>query len=105
MTQALLPRADGKGRVLAMEILIPNPAIRNLIRENKVHQIYSSMQMGQEKFGMQTMNQSLASLYFRRLITLDTAMAVTSNPEELIDIIQRHEGTMGKKGATSSSGK
>jgi twitching motility protein PilT len=92
LTQSLLPRADGKGRALAMEILIPNPAIRNLIRENKIHQIYSSMQMGQEKFGMQTFNQSLANLYFRRLITLETAMSVTSFPEELTDIIQRKEG-------------
>lgn len=92
MTQCLLPRADGKGRALAMEILIPNTAIKNLIRENKIHQIYSSMQMGQEKFGMQTMNQSLASLYFRKLITLEIAMSVTSFPEELTDIIQRKEG-------------
>jgi twitching motility protein PilT len=92
MTQALLPRADGKGRVLAMEILIPNPAIRNLIRENKIHQIYSAMQMGQEKFGMQTFNQSLANLYFRRLVSLDVVMAMTSFPEELTDIIQRREG-------------
>lgn len=92
ITQALLPRADGKGRVLAMEILIPNAAIRNLIRENKIHQIYSTMQMGQEKFGMQTFNQSLASLYFNKLITLETAMHITSKPEELTDIIQRKEG-------------
>jgi twitching motility protein PilT len=92
LTQSLLPRADGKGRVLAMEILIPNPAIRNLIRENKIHQIYSSMQMGQEKYGMMTFNQSLASLYFKKLITLDTAMGVTSFPEELTEIIQRKEG-------------
>lgn len=92
MTQALLPRADGKGRVLAMEILIPNAAIRNLIRENKIHQIYATMQMGQEKFGMQTFNQSLASLYFKKLITLKTAMNITSKPEELTDIIQRREG-------------
>ena len=91
MTQALLPRIDGQGRALAMEILIPNPAIRNLIRENKVHQIYSSMQMGQEKFGMQTFNQSLANLYFRRAISLDTAMSVSSFPEELTDIVQRRE--------------
>ena len=105
LTQALLPRADGKGRVLAIEILIPNAAIRNLIRENKIHQIYSAMQMGQEKYGMQTMNQSLASLYFRRLITLDTAMAVSGNQEELIDIIQRHEGTVVKKGTGSFSTK
>jgi twitching motility protein PilT len=92
ITQSLLPRADGRGRVLAMEILIPNPAIRNLIRENKTHQIYSSMQMGQEKFGMQTFNQSLASLYFKKAITLETAMNVTSKPEELTDILQRREG-------------
>ncbi len=105
MTQTLLPRADGKGRVLAMEILIPNPAIRNLIRENKIHQIYSAMQMGQEKFGMQTMNQSLASLYLRRIITYETAMSVTANPEELIDIIQRHEGTGSKKGSSYTAGK
>jgi twitching motility protein PilT len=92
VTQSLLPRADGRGRVLAMEILIPNPAIRNLIRENKIHQIYSSMQMGQEKYGMQTFNQSLASLYFKKAITLETAMNVSSKPEELTDIIQRREG-------------
>lgn len=92
ITQALLPRADGRGRVLAMEILIPNSAIRNLIRENKIHQIYAAMQMGQEKFGMQTFNQSLASLYFKKAITLETAMNVTSKPEELTDIIQRREG-------------
>jgi len=92
ITQSLLPRADGRGRVLGLEILIPNPAIRNLIRENKIHQIYSSMQMGQEKFGMQTFNQSLASLYFKKAITLETAMNVTSKPEELTDIIQRREG-------------
>jgi len=92
ITQTLLPRADGKGRVLAMEILIPNSAIRNLIRENKIHQIYASMQMGQEKYGMQTFNQSLASLYFKKQITLETAMNQTSKPEELTDIIQRKEG-------------
>jgi len=92
ITQSLLPQADGRGRVLAMEILIPNPAIRNLIRENKIHQIYSAMQMGQEKYGMQTFNQSLASLYFKKAITLETAMNVSSKPEELTDIIQRREG-------------
>jgi len=92
LAQALLPRADGKGRVLAMEILIPNVAIRNLIRENKTHQIYSAMQLGQEKFGMQTFNQSLADLYFRELISYETAMGITSFPEELTEIIQRREG-------------
>lgn len=93
MTQTLLPRADGKGRVLAMEILIPNAAIKNLIRENKLHQIYSSMQMGQEKFGMQTFNQSLAGLYFKGLISLDTAMGVSYKPEELTEIVQRGKGS------------
>jgi len=92
ITQALLPTADGKSRVLAMEILIPNSAIRNLIRESKEHQIYAAMQMGQEKHGMQTFNQSLASLYFKGLITYETAMNFTSKAEELADIIQRREG-------------
>ena len=70
LCQALLPKAGGKGRVMAMEILIPNSAIRNLIREDKVHQIYGMMQAGQAKYGMQTFNQSLAALYFKRMITL-----------------------------------
>ena len=87
MCQALLPNAAGSGRVMSLEILIPNSAVRNLIREDKIHQIYSMMQTGSEKFGMQTLNQSLASLYRRRLITLETAMTVTGNPEELKDLI------------------
>ena len=76
--QALLPRADGKGRVVSLEIMVPTPAIRNLIRDDKVHQIYGAMQTGQEKLGMQTANQSLASLYMKRLITLETALAASS---------------------------
>ncbi len=87
--QALLPRAGGKGRSLAMEILVPNSAIRNLIREDKVHQIYGMMQAGQAKHGMQTFNQSLAALYFRRMITLETALARSSYPDELQEIISR----------------
>src|SRR5208337_2764960 len=89
LCQALLPRADGRGRILAAEILIPNPAIRNLIREDKVHQIYSAMQLGQEKFGMQTFNQALYSLYAQRLITLETALSRSSNVDELKDMIDR----------------
>jgi twitching motility protein PilT len=89
LCQALLPRAGGKGRALAMEILVPNPAIRNLIREDKVHQIYGMMQAGQAKHGMQTFNQSLAALYFRRMITLETAMSRSSYPDELQEIISR----------------
>lgn len=92
LTQALLPRADGKGRVLAMEILIPNAAIRNLIRENKIHQIYSAMQMGQEKFGMQTFNQSLVSLYQRGMISYETAMSISYKPEELSELLEKKEG-------------
>src|SRR5262245_10827263 len=89
LCQALLPRAGGKGRVMAMEILIPSSTIRNLIREDKVHQIYGMMQAGQSKYGMQTFNQSLASLYFKRMITLETAMARSSLPDELQEIIAR----------------
>ncbi|MBZ5516351.1 MAG: type IV pilus twitching motility protein PilT [Acidobacteriia bacterium] len=89
MCQALLPRADGKGRAMAMEILVPNAAIRNLVREDKIHQIYSAMQSGQDKFGMQTFNQSLHSLYTQRIITLETALGRSSNPEELQDMINR----------------
>src|SRR5881275_249293 len=87
--QALLPKVGGQGRACAMEILIPNPAVRNLIREDKIHQIYSSMQSGQEKFGMQTFNQALATLYFQKQITLDTAMARSSNTDELQEMINR----------------
>src|SRR5919204_3005249 len=87
LCQSLLPRADNAGRAMAMEILVPNSAIRDLIREDKVHQIYSAMQSGQEKFGMQTFNQSLATLYFQRQITLETALQRSSLPDELQEII------------------
>ncbi|MGH9402478.1 MAG: type IV pilus twitching motility protein PilT [Terriglobia bacterium] len=89
LCQSLMARMDGSGRVMAMEILIPNPAIRNLIREDKIHQIYSAMQSGQEKFGMQTFNQSLQSLYQKGLITLEVALGRSSNPDELQDMINR----------------
>ena len=89
LCQTLLPLQDGKGRLMAMEILVPNPAIRNLIREDKIHQIYSAMQTGQEKYGMQTFNQSLLNLYQQRLIDLDTALARSSNKDELQDMIKR----------------
>ena len=94
LCQALLPRTGGKGRALAMEILVPSAAIRNLIREDKVHQIYGMMQAGQAKHGMQTFNQSLAALYFRRMITLETAMSRSSHPEELQEIIARGPASM-----------
>jgi twitching motility protein PilT len=72
-----------------MEILVPNAAVRNLIREDKIHQIYSSMQSGQEKYGMQTFNQSLATAYFQKQITLEMALARSSNQDELNEMIAR----------------
>jgi twitching motility protein PilT len=87
LSQLLLPRASGPGRVMCIEVMVPNPAIRNLIREDKVHQIYSQMQVGQGQHGMQTMNQSLYALYSRRLITLEEAMAYAGDREELRSMI------------------
>src|SRR5512139_3809020 len=78
--QSLLPKIGG-GRVVSLEILVPTAAVRNLIREDKVHQIYSAMQSGQEKLGMQTLNQSLATLYMTRQITMDTALSGSSHRE------------------------
>jgi twitching motility protein PilT len=92
MCQALLPKATGDGRAMALEILVPNPAIRNLIREDKIHQIYSMMQTGQDKFGMQTFNQALATLYHKKTITLEAAMNRTSNADELKELIERGSG-------------
>ncbi|MGE5248218.1 MAG: type IV pilus twitching motility protein PilT, partial [Verrucomicrobiota bacterium] len=87
ISQILIPRASGSGRVLALEVMIPNPAIRNLIREEKVHQIYSQMQVGQTKFGMQTMNQSLLAGYQRREITLDDAVGRSNDPDEFRNLL------------------
>jgi twitching motility protein PilT len=92
LSQLLLPRAGAPGRVLALEVLVPNAAIRNLIREDKVHQIYTQMQVGQQKHGMQTLNQSLYSLYARRLITLEEAMGRSTDPEELRSMIEGRVG-------------
>ncbi|MGI8470273.1 MAG: type IV pilus twitching motility protein PilT, partial [Pyrinomonadaceae bacterium] len=92
LCQALLPKSSGEGRAMALEILIPNAAIRNLIREDKIHQTYSMMQTGQEKFGMQTFNQALASLYHKRQITLETALKRSSNVDELKELIERGAG-------------
>jgi len=97
LCQALLPRTDGKGRAMAMEIMVPTSAIRNLIREDKIHQIYGAMQIGQEKSGMQTFNQSLANLFFKRAISIEVAMARSSNPDELQEMINR--GSVNMPGA------
>ena len=87
ISQSLIPRSDGAGRVLSLEVMVPNAAIRNLIREEKIHQLYSQMQVGQEKFGMQTMNQSLADLYKKGLITLEDCLGRSSDPEELRNLL------------------
>jgi twitching motility protein PilT len=92
LCQALVPRASGSGRAMAMEILVPNSAIRNLIREDKIHQIYSSMQTGQDKYGMQTFNQSLSHLVLTKQISQEDAINKSSNHEELQDLIQRGIG-------------
>ena len=89
LSQQLMAKKSGKGRVLAVELLIPNPAIRNLIREDKVHQIYSTMQTGQTKFGMQTMNQSLIELYTKGHISYEDAIGRSPVPEELITMLQK----------------
>ncbi len=82
-SQLLIPRADGKGRIMALEVMVPNAAIRNLIREDKVHQVYSQMQVGQSKFGMQTMNQCLVSYAQRRIISVEAAIGTSQEPDEL----------------------
>ncbi len=98
LCQSLIPKINGTGRVLSLEVMIPNPAIRNLIREDKIHQIYSQMQVGQTKFGMQTMNQSLASLYLRKLISFEDALGRSSDPDELRQIISRDRSALQREG-------
>jgi twitching motility protein PilT len=78
---------------MVMEVLVPTPAIRNLVREDKIHQIYSAMQTGTGQTGMQTFNQGLANAYFQKLITLDMAISRSSNPDELQDMINRGVAT------------
>ena len=96
--QTLLRKASGPGRTVALEIMVPTPAIRNLIREDKIHQIYSAMQTGQEKLGMQTLNQCLVTLYLGKQITMETALTASSNKDELTDMIQRGTGVVAGAG-------
>lgn len=104
LCQSLLPRKDGRGRVLAVEILIPNAGIRNLIREDKIHQIYSMMQTAQATTGMQTYNQSLADLVMRNLITKEVALSRSSNPDELQDLLNRGVRTVAPQPTTVPKG-
>ena len=93
--QILSPRADGQGRVAAVEVLVPTPGVRHLIREDKLHQVYSAMQSVPEAVGMQTMNQALATLYRCGRITLEEAVACSSNQEELHAMITHHPAKPG----------
>ena len=99
MSQQLIARAGAPGRCLALEVLVPNTSIRNLIRENKIQQIYGMMQIGQDKYGMQTLNQSLFNLYSRRLITLEETMARSLEPDELRNMLEQ-KGLIAGGGAT-----
>jgi twitching motility protein PilT len=102
LSQALIPKIGG-GRVMALEVMVTTPAIRNLIREEKIHQIYSAMQSGQ-KFGMQTMNQSLVELIRKRQITREEGMSRSTLPEELAQLLQHSEGGGTSPAAGSSAG-
>ena len=88
LSQQLIPKREGAGRILAMEILLSNPALRSLIRESKVHQIYSMMQTSQKE-GMKTMNQALYELYQKKLITYEDAFARTTDPDDLIRLFKK----------------
>jgi twitching motility protein PilT len=88
VTQSLLPTADGAGRVPALEILIPDDAIRNLVRQGKVEQIYSVMQTASSR-GMQTMEQSLAELVLRGVITKQVALGTSSRRDQLEGLLER----------------
>jgi len=92
LSQQLMPRMDGKGRTLALEFMLPNPAIRNLIRDGKIHQIYSQMQMGQTRFGMQTMNQHLFKLWRDRVISREEALSRAGDLEELTQMLENAGG-------------
>ena len=89
LAQRLLPKSQEKGRVMALEILVPTPAIRNLIREDKIHQIYSMMQTGQAQYGMQTLNQGLVDLCQQGLISPETALGVTPHADEFSKLLER----------------
>src|SRR5438105_13087412 len=103
MCQSLLPKSDGKGRAMCMEIMVPNAAIRNLIREDKIHQIYSAMQTGQDKFGMQTFNQALSTAYLEKQITIEMALSRSSNQDELNEMINRGASLVGRQSAGAAA--
>jgi twitching motility protein PilT len=103
LSQQLIPTADGRGRAMSLEIMVATPAIRNLIREEKIHQIYSAMQAGQ-KFGMQTMNQSLCDLVQKRRISREEALNRSSLPEELAGLLGSAAGPSAAPAAAAAGG-
>jgi len=105
ITQCLIPKISGSGRCLAAEIMVPNAAIRNLIREDKLHQVYSQMQIGQSKYGMQTMNQALCDLYIRKQITLENALGHSSEIDELKTMIIAAGGSIGNAAPPMRAGR
>jgi twitching motility protein PilT len=105
LCQSLLPRANGPGRAMALEIMVPNAAIRNLVREDKIHQIYSAMQMGQEQSGMQTLNQSLSQLYQRRMISMEVAMSRSPDIDELRSLISQGPQSVRQAGQRAAGGR
>ena len=94
LSQTLLPLSSGKGRALALEVMVPNMAIRACIREDKIHQLYSQMQIGQEKYGMQTMNQSLFFLFHKKKISLEVAMSRSADVDELKQMIANPQAVL-----------
>ena len=101
--QLLLPRADGPGRAVCTEVLLPTPGVRNLVREDKTHQIYSQMQLGQARTGMQTMNQSLFDLHTRGLVTLEVALSRSQDHKELQSMIANNARNLRTGGGYTST--
>jgi len=94
MSQTLVPLMSGKGRALALEVMVPNMAIRALIRDDKIHQLYSQMQMGQDKYGMQTLNQALFLLFHKKMISMEMAMSRSPDTEELKQMIANPQAVL-----------
>ena len=104
ISQTLIPKASGGGRALAAEVMVPNTAIRALIREDKLHQIYSQMQIGQSKFGMQTLNQALVELYMKKVCSLEECLGHSSEVDELKTMILNAGGSLGNVPPPSTPG-
>jgi twitching motility protein PilT len=103
ITQTLLPKAKGRGRAMAAEILVCTPAVRALIRDDKIHQIYSTMQSG-KKYGMQTMNDALYQLYINREVAEEECLRASHDPNEFLRMIGKTAEDDKKPGMASGNG-